>query len=319
MKRQNIAIVAIAAVTLILGGLILTLDAAPAQEGGDGHDHGAHAEGGGMPSHVKITPEAAIAAGAKLATAGPGKVAQSVRTSGTVVFDSAGIARARARFPGVVREVRKNVGDKVAAGEVIAMVESNDSLQAYAVKAPIEGVIIARNTNLGEITDDSPLFVIANPSRVWSELHIFSKDLNVIAVGQNVTLQASDKSVEGKGSVTAILPVTETSTQTVIARVSLVDTDGRWRPGMIVSGDIVWAEREVPVAIPAAAIQTMNDKPVVFVQDGKQFEVRPVLLGAMNGEWAEVIEGLYEDEIYVAANSFLMKADAGKESAEHEH
>jgi membrane fusion protein, heavy metal efflux system len=319
MQRQNIAIIAIAAITLVLGGVILSLDPAPvAQEHGDEHDHD-HGEGGGMPSHVEITPEAAIAAGAKLATAGPGMVAQSLMTSGTVVFDSAGMARARARFPGIVREVRKNVGDKASTGETLAMVESNDSLQSYAVKAPIDGVIIARNTNLGEIADDSPLFVIANPSRVWAEVHIFSKDLSTVAVGQKVILQASDKSVQGGGRISAILPVTETSTQTVIARVSLDDADGRWRPGMIVGADIVWAEREVPVAIPMAAIQTINDKPVVFVQDGKEFEIRQVLLGAINGDWAEVIEGLYEGETYVAANSFLMKADAGKESAEHEH
>ena len=319
MNRQNITIVGVAAITLVLGAIIVSLEPAPvAQE--HGHDHGHdHSEEGGMPSHVEITPEAAVTAGAKLSQAGPGKVAQTLMTTGTIVFDSAGMARARARFPGLVKEVRKNVGDRAATGETLAMVESNDSLQAYAVKAPIDGVVIARNTNLGEIADDSPLFVIANPSRVWAELHIFSKDLSTATVGQKVALHASDKSVQGSGVISAILPVTETTTQTVIARVSLNDADGRWRPGMIVSADIVWAEREVPIAIPLAAIQTINDKSVVFVQDGKEFEVRQVLLGAANGEWAEVIEGLYEGETYVSVNSFLMKADAGKESAEHEH
>ncbi len=322
MKKQNIIIAGIAAFTLVAGAIILTVSPAPtaAEHGEEGHGDGhGHEEGGGMPSHVEITPEQAAAAGVKLAIAGQGKLAQTLATNGTVVFDSAGMARARARFPGIVREVRKNVGDKTTAGEIIALIESNDSLQAYPVKSPIDGTVISRNTNLGEIADDTPLFVIANPSKVWAELHVFSKDIATVAIGQVVNLQASDKSVQGNGKVVSILPVTESSTQTVIARVALDNDDGRWRAGMIIAADVVWAERDVDIVIPASAIQTLNEKPVVFVKSGKEFEVRQILLGARNDEWVEVVEGLYAGDEYAASNSYLMKADVGKESAEHEH
>lgn len=319
MNRNTIVAVAIIGVVALgAGAFVITRDPPTVAEeghGGEEHDHGAEAPS----THVAMTAAQAKSAGATLAVAGPGTVAQTLLSSGTIVFDSAGMARARARFPGVVRGVRHNVGDRVAAGEVLATVESNESLQAYQVRAPIEGVVIERNTSLGEIADTSPLFVIANPARVWAEVHIFSKDLGSVGVGKKVWIRSSDRSVTGNGSISAILPVTETATQTVIARIALDDTDGRWRPGMMISADLVVSESEVPVAIPASAIQTLNDKPTIFVQDGDKFEMRPILPGAQNNDMVEVLEGLDAGETYVATNSFLMKADAGKASAEHKH
>lgn len=317
--RSLIAIGAIVAVTAVAGVAIMSTEPQVVSsdhehEHGDDHDHAA-----GAASHVEMTPEQVIANGGKLAKAGAGTVAQVLVSNGTIVFDSAGLARARARFAGLVREVRKNTGDRVAAGETLAIVESNDSLQAYAVKAPIEGVVIERSTSPGEIADDSPLFVIANPARVWGEVHVFSKDLQSVVAGQKVRLQTPDGAVQGTGTVAAIMPVTESHTQTVVARIALDDTDGRWRAGMNVAATVILAERQVPVAVPAAAIQTMDEKSVVFVQAGNEFEVRQVLLGATDGTQVEIVEGLFEDETYVAANSFLLKADAGKATAEHEH
>lgn len=319
MNRNTIVAVAIISVVALgASAIVLTRDPAPVAEeehGGEEHDHGEEAPS----THIAMTAAQAKSAGATLSVAGPGTVAQTLLLSGTIVFDSAGMARARARFPGVVRDVRRNVGDRVSAGEVLATVESNESLQAYQVRAPIEGVIIERNTSLGEIADTSPLFVIANPTRVWAEVHIFSKDLGSVAVGKKVKIRTSDRAVTGDGTISAILPVTETATQTVIARIALDDVDGRWRPGMLVTADVVMSERTAQIAIPASAIQTLNDKPTVFVQDGDKFEIRQILPGAQNNDMVEVLEGLDTGETYVATNSFLMKADAGKASAEHKH
>lgn len=319
MNRNTfIAAVVIGVIGLGATSWVLLRNPAPAstkEHGAEEHDHGEE----GPSTHVNMTAAQAKAGGATLAVAGPGKVAQTLLSSGSIVFDSAAMARARARFPGVLREVRRNVGDRVTAGEILAVVESNESLQSYQVKAPIEGVIIERNASIGEIADTSPLFVIANPARVWAEVHIFSKDLASVEPGQKVKIRTTDRSMSGDGTIASILPVTEATTQTVIARIALNDASGRWRPGMIISADIVMSEREVPIVIPAAAVQTMNEKPTIFVQDGEKFEIRKILPGAQNNDVVEVLEGLDGGETYVASNSFLMKADAGKASAEHEH
>ena len=75
----------------------------------------------------------------------------------------------------------------------------------------------------------------------------------------------------------------------------------------------------VPVAVSVEAIQTFRDWSVVFVQYGELFEVRPLELGRNDGRWVEVLHGLLPGERYVARNSFILKADLGKEGATHDH
>jgi membrane fusion protein, heavy metal efflux system len=315
---------AIAIATVVLGGAILAIDP-PAPKDEHGHDHGGHDHGDehdhgvGVASHVAITPEAAKAAGVEVVTAGPAKIAQVAMTMGSIVLDPAGHARVNARFPGVIREMRKNVGDAVGAGEVLASVESNESLQAYQVKSPVDGAVIARNKNVGEISGTDPVYEIANLARVYAELHVFPRDLGRVAKGQRVRLSTADGAVTGEGVIGAVLPVAEASSQSVLARVQVDNAVGQWRPGSAVRGQIVVSESDVAVAVRATAIQEIEGKPVVFVQSGEEFEVRPVLLGQGDGLWVEVQEGLYDGDVYAATNSFLFKADLGKATAEHEH
>ena len=88
---------------------------------------------------------------------------------------------------------------------------------------------------------------------------------------------------------------------------------------MSVHGEIFVNEKEAPIAIKTAAVQRMEGKTVIFVQEGESYAARPVRLGVQDGEWAEVLEGLKAGERYVASNSFVLKAHAGKSEAEHVH
>ena len=49
-----------------------------------------------------------------------------------------------ARFPGIVKSVNKTVGQSVRAGEVLATLDRNITLQDYNVVSPIDGVVVAR-------------------------------------------------------------------------------------------------------------------------------------------------------------------------------
>jgi cobalt-zinc-cadmium efflux system membrane fusion protein len=88
---------------------------------------------------------------------------------------------------------------------------------------------------------------------------------------------------------------------------------------MNIRADIVLSEREVPLAVKANAIQRMEGKTVVFVQEADTtFKAQPVEIGNADAEWAEIKSGLSQGQRYVAKNSFLIKADIGKAGAEHE-
>ncbi len=285
------------------------------QDGEEAHGED-HAEA--QPDSTVIGQAAAEAAGIKTETAGPAMVSETVRLSGRITLNQNTTAQVKARFPGIVREVRKGQGEMAGAGDVLAMIESNDSLQRYTVTSPIAGVVLARYTNVGDVAGESPLFTVADVSDVWAEFHVFPRDIDQIMGGQKVRVTSFEGGHSGEAPITVVLPLAESSSQTVIARVSLPNPQGLWRAGMTVRGDVVINEREVPLAVKTAAIQRMEGKAVIFVREGDRFTMRPIKTGASDGEWTEVRDGLQPGETYVSNKSFIIKADIGKAGAEHE-
>ena len=269
---------------------------------------------------TSITEEAASAAGIKVDTVGPVAIEETIVLTGTVVLNQNKTAQVKARFPGVVRKVVKNVGESVKEGEILAIIESNASLTNYEVKAPFAGVILERSTNLGDVTGDTALFVVADLSAVWAEFHVFSKDLELVKAGQKIrvkNIQGDDKETES--TVTIFTPVAELSSQSVLARVTLDNADGRWRPGMTVRGNVIVHIHDVPLAVKSAGLQRFRDFTVVFAKVSDTYEVRMLELGVNDDTWTEVKGGIKPGTKYVTENSFLVKADIEKSGASHDH
>jgi membrane fusion protein, heavy metal efflux system len=106
---------------------------------------------------VALTAEQLKAAGIRLETAGPAQIREALPLYGVVAPNAEHVREVSARFPGVIRSVERKLGDAVRQGDVLANVESNESLQVYAVRSPIAGVISSRNANAGEQAGDKPL------------------------------------------------------------------------------------------------------------------------------------------------------------------
>jgi cobalt-zinc-cadmium efflux system membrane fusion protein len=266
-----------------------------------------------------IAPEAAEAAGIKIETAGPALIREKIALTGRIALDPGRSAQIRARFPGVVREMRKNLGDAVQAGDTLATVESNDSLQVYSIKAPIGGVVLARNANVGSVTDDAPLYHIADLSVVWAEFRVFPRDLKRIKPGLRVHVADMEGETEADAVIAATSPTAQAASQTVQARAVLDNAEGRWRPGMAVRGEATASERMAPLAVKTAGLQRFRDFTVVFAKAGDRYEVRMLELGVNDGETAEVLGGIKPGTPYVSENSFIVKADIEKSGASHDH
>lgn len=283
------------------------------EEKGHGHEgEGGHGEA------TAVTAEAAQAAGIKIEEAAGGSIHETVRLTGRVTLNQNATALVKARFPGIVREARKGPGETVAKGDVLATVESNESLQVYPVKSPINGVVLSRSTNVGDVAGEAAMFTITDTSNVWAEFHIFPRDIDRIKTAQKVLITSFEGEHKGEAPITTLLPVAESSSQTVVARVTLPNPEGLWRGGMTVRGDVVISEKEVAVAVKNTAIQRMEGNTVVFVQEGENYETRSIRPGISDGEWTEVLEGIKAGERYVSENSFQIKANIGKAGAAHE-
>jgi membrane fusion protein, heavy metal efflux system len=265
-----------------------------------------------------IAADVAQSAGIETAVAGPGTILDEASLYGALVPDATRVREVRARYPGVIRAAHVRIGETVRAGDVLASVESNESLQTYSVTAPIAGVITQRHAEPGEQTSEASLFEIADFSRVWAELSIFPRDRARLREGQSARVTA-EGGVTSQGKLDYLSPVGARGSQSVVGRVVLDNTDGRWTPGQFVEARITVAQTPVDIAVPLSALQSFRDFTVVFAQVGETYEVRMLELGKRDAERVEVLGGLAPDTRYVVRNSYLIKADIEKAGASHDH
>lgn len=267
---------------------------------------------------TRIPSDMAEEAGIKTEKAGPAIIEKTLTLTGRVQTVPNKVAQIRARFPGVVQKVNTNLGEQVKTGDILASIQSNESLQSYTIKAPIDGVVLARDLQVGSSTGDAPLFLIADLSQVWVELNVFGRDVASVDAGQPVSVETLD-GVIIKGSVDWVSPLAIHASQSVQARVVLENVGGLLRPGQFVRGQVTIAEDAVELAVRQSAIQGFRDFQVVFARIGDTYEVRMLELGRQNREWVEVTGGLKTGTEYVTGNSYLIKADIEKSGASHDH
>jgi cobalt-zinc-cadmium efflux system membrane fusion protein len=265
-----------------------------------------------------IAGDVARAAGIATAVAGPGTINDELQLFGSIAPDATRVRAVHARFPGVIRSVSRNVGDALRAGEALATIESNESLQTYTVAAPIAGVVTARHAAPGEQTDQDALFEIADFSSVWAELDVFSRDRMRLRTGLAVAVTADDGAA-ATGTIEYLAPVGNRASQSVTARVPLDNTNGRWTPGQFVEGRVTIETTPVELAVPLSALQRFRGFDVVFAQVGDTYEVRMLELGRRDAKFVEVLDGLAVGTVYVTDNSYLIKADIEKSGASHDH
>lgn len=267
---------------------------------------------------VSLTAEQIKEADIGVAQAGSANIRERLPLYGVIAPNAERMRDVAARFPGVIRTVNKRVGDSVKRGEVLATVESNESLQTYPVVAPLAGVVTARNANPGEQTSDRPLFTVADLSTVWVELSLFPRDLPKVHVGQSVRVKSSDTNDTADGKVTYVAPFGSSSNQTLSARVLIDNANRKWAPGLYVTADVMLSSAAVPIAVANEALQTLKGRTVVFARHEGGFEPVPVQLGRNDGEFSEVKSGIEAGAHYVTRNSFILKAELGKGEAGHE-
>ncbi|QSX33794.1 efflux RND transporter periplasmic adaptor subunit [Shewanella avicenniae] len=265
-----------------------------------------------------LTNEQLKTAGIGLAQVGPADIRETISLYGTVYANGEKIQRVAARFVGTVRTVNKKVGDTVKEGEVLVTVESNESLKTYSITSAISGVVAERHSNVGEQTTDKTIFVIADLSSVWVDVAIFPRDAAKIRVGQTVKVTNPSNDVTGEGKIISVSALGSSTNQSLTARVLLANAEHEWTPGLFVNADVVLAKKTAALTIRNEALQDHEGKQVVFVRSQKGFAPRPVKVGRTDGEVSEVLGGVKAGETYASKNSFIIKAELGKDGAEHE-
>lgn len=281
-------------------------------EHGDGHGHeGGHEE----ELTTKIDRNMAAQVGIQTTLPRSQELNQTIISYGNLTTGPKQLSHVRARYTGMIKSVKPDIGDNVKRGDLLARVESNESLKVYNILAPIGGTIVQRHANTGEVTQDQVLFSIANFDTLWAEFRIYPAQQSQVSAGQTVNIHLNEQVITGK--IAHIIPALNKPYQ--LARVQFNNRVYGLSPGLLVEGHIVTGNIPVTLAVMKSAIQSMGEQQGVFVQQGDQYKFTPLQLGRSDDTYTEVLSGLEAEQSYVSKNSYLIKADIEKSEAEHEH
>lgn len=267
-----------------------------------------------------LTVEAIRSSGLAIDTAGPRAISDDFTVYGRILLNENKTAHLSARFPGVIRAMKKQLGDKVKKDEVLAIIESNQSLQTYELRSLTDGEVIARHGTVGEfVSAEQEIYVVSDLSEVWADFQVYRDNFGVLSRGAEIEINLGGAQKILEARIDYVSPVMDESTQSRLVRAVVPNPDGLLRPGLFVSGRLTTAETEVPLAVHREAIQTFRDWNVVYLTDGHVFQAMPVEIGRKDSEYVEILSGIKAGDRYASKNSFIVKADVEKAGASHDH
>ncbi len=197
------------------------------------------------------------------------------------------------------------------------------SFTRFQIRAPFEGVIVAKHITLGEtVGEASEVFSVADLSQVWAILTVYPKDLRWMSEGMRVVIRDREGGAgQAEGQISYVSPVIDEATRTASIRVVIENQGGVWRPGMFVRGRISVEGKRVAVAIARTAVQNLDGGTVVFVYDGTEFELREVRTGRSTEDLVEIISGIKAGETIASQGAFTLKTqiEKGEFGSGHSH
>lgn len=213
-------------------------------------------------------------------------------------------------------------------GEVKAHRLDTSTANLFPVRAPQEGVVVAREREAvaGTVVEaNKTLFVVADTRRMWLTLAVRQEDAARLVPrdpsGKGRPGQAVRFRAGGVGEVAGELDWVSTSvderTRTVQARAELDNARGLLRAGTFGSARVILREEKQAVTVPSEALQWDGNCNVVFVRDKdyqregapKVFHVRSVRPGAKEGPFTEVVAGLLPGELVATRGSGVLRSE----------
>lgn len=213
----------------------------------------------------------------------------------------------RLRLLGLPESVAKHLGPDESTANLLP------------VKAPMDGIVVARQVVAGEVVDASRvLFQLADTSRMWLTLSVSVEDAGKLALGQPVRFRPDGSRDEVGGTLVWISTTADQQTRMVTVRAELPNPKERLRNETFGAGRIILREEQEAIAVPNEAIHWEGCCHVIFVRDKgyfdkpespKVFHIRTVRLGAKNEKSTEIIAGVLPGEVVATKGSDVLRAE----------
>ena len=185
------------------------------------------------------------------------------------------------------------------------------------IHSPASGVVLEKNVMAGtRAMAGNVLYRIGNLGRIWVLADLFESDAPYLQAGQPATMSLPWASgVTWKGVVQFVYPTVDGKTRAVRARLAFPNAELSFKPGMFVDVNV-----QVPLgnrlAVPDNALLASGEHRYAFVKRGEgRLQATEVKVGAMAGDYHEVLAGLSEGEEVATQATFLLSSEAQLRSA----
>lgn len=190
------------------------------------------------------------------------------------------------------------------------------------LRAPFDGVVTKYDVAQGEVAEpERELFTVTDLSSVWVLADVYEKDITKVRAGTDAVVRVDaypDRTFAGR--VTYVSDLIDPQTRSAKARVVVANPETALKLDMFARVSIPTAEQREGLLVPVAAIQTIDNQPVVFVQQSaNRFARRDVELGMTAGDLVETRSGVQAGDIVVGAGSFYLKTALLRERIGDEH
>lgn len=189
-------------------------------------------------------------------------------------------------------------------------------LERYTLKAPFDGVIAARNADLGERVDpDSDVLRLVAVDRLQLDLQVPQGYYTRVDRDTPVTVQVDALQGETlQASVDRIVPVSDPNARTFLVRAYLNNREGHMTPGMSVRAVLRVGTGRTGLVVPRdALIRYPDGRTVVWVAEGegdrRTVDERLVETGLSFGGNIEIVDGLAEGEPVVVRGNENLQQD----------
>ncbi|EKS40023.1 efflux RND transporter periplasmic adaptor subunit [Afipia clevelandensis] len=197
-----------------------------------------------------------------------------------------------------------------------------ESLRLQELRAPMSGRIADRRVDLGSLVgregQESELFTIVDSSTVWAEMALSVNDLAPVREGLQISIDAASAG-HLPATIMFVSPLLDKDTRLARVVASVDNPADMLRPGMFITAHIPSQQVKADVIVPKAAVQSIDGRNAVFVRTPDGFSPRKIVTGREDGRSFEVTSGLSPGEQIATANTFVLKADLGRDETQHAH
>ena len=158
------------------------------------------------------------------------------------------------------------------------------------IVSPIDGVVVNRNLNPGELPGTRTLFTVQALARVYADLNASSADVFRLRPGARVRLETTNSPrAHYEGKVVAVLGQVEPGATNFTVKVLVADADGALPAGVAVRASVALPPVR-GLALPTTAF--VDDRhAAVYVVAGKRVRIAPVVEIASDGT-TSLVRGL---------------------------